>query len=264
MKQAIVLAAYGSRHEKAVASLDHIATRVRQSFPGVPVRLAYTSRTVRGHMKQQGQEADSVPKALDRLLDEGVTHAVIQSLHIIPGSEYHELLSLANDLMLRKGGFTRVEVGFPLVAGERGVERVARAIAELVPQCNTSHEAVIFMGHGTMHPGNAYYEALHAAIQEHDPSVHVGALEAEPGIDDILVRLARQNITRAHLLPFLFGAGWHAAKDMVGDHPESWKSRLEQAGIHCEAILKGAGEYDQLVQIWLDHLSDAMQRLQRG
>ena len=50
---------------------------------------------------------------------------------------------------------------------------------------------------------------------------------------------------------------------MVGDSETSWKTRLEQAGIQCEALLKGAGEYDGLVNIWLTHLHDALKRLNR-
>ncbi|WFS63634.1 sirohydrochlorin cobaltochelatase [Pseudodesulfovibrio thermohalotolerans] len=263
IRAAIVLAAFGSRHKNAMASLAHIMERVQAAYPDLPVRVAYTSKTIRGHMKRAGEAVDSVPTALDRLLDEGVTHVAVQSLHLIPGTEFHELLGLANELMLREDGFRRVEVGFPLVAGEAGIEEVADAVLSIAEQGKGENDAVLFMGHGTKHDGNVYYEALHRAFQERDPSVHLGAMEAEPGIDDILERFKRDGVRKAHLLPFLFGAGWHAARDMVGDGENSWKTRLERAGIECEAVLRGAGEYDILVDIWLGHLHDAMKRMSR-
>ena len=263
MSTAIVLAAFGSRHKNAMASLSHIVERVRAAYPDIPVRLAYTSKTIRGHMKKAGEDVDSVSAALDKLLDDGVTHVVIQSLHLIPGTEFHELLGLANECMLREGGFNRVEVGFPLVAGEAGLQQVADAVLDIAEQGKGENDAVLFMGHGTKHDGNVYYEALHRIFQERDPSVHMGAMEAEPGIDAIIERFKADGVKRAHLLPFLFGAGWHAARDMVGDSETSWKTRLEQAGIQCEAVLKGAGEYDALVNIWLAHLDDALKRLNR-
>ncbi|MGE4192674.1 MAG: sirohydrochlorin cobaltochelatase [Pseudodesulfovibrio sp.] len=263
MRIAIVLAAFGSRHKNAAASLTHITERVGQAYPDLPVRVAYTSKTIRGHMKKAGEDVDSVPAALDKLLSEGVTHVVIQSLHIIPGTEFHDLLALANEAMLREDGFRRVEVGFPLVAGEAGVEEVADVVLSIARQVKGENDAVLFMGHGTKHDGNVYYEALHRAFQKRDASVHMGAMEAEPGIDAVIERFKADGVKKAHLLPFLFGAGWHAARDMVGDSETSWKTRLGQAGIQCEALLKGAGEYDRLVNIWLTHLHDALKRLNR-
>ncbi|MBI9078618.1 MAG: sirohydrochlorin cobaltochelatase [Pseudodesulfovibrio sp.] len=261
MKTAIVLAAFGSRRENAMNSLEHITKRVQEAYPDVPVRVAYTSKTIRGHMKKAGEEVDSVPMALDNLLAEGVTHVAIQSLHLIPGTEFHELLSLANEQTLKDDGFNRVEVGFPLVAGEAGVEMIADTILSITPEGKETNDAVLFMGHGTKHDGNIYYEILHRAFQKRDRTIHMGAMEAEPGIDTIIKRFQKDGVKKAYLLPFLFGTGWHAARDMVGDDETSWKSRLEQAGIECEAILKGAGEYDRLVDIWLKHLDDAMKRM---
>jgi len=264
MNAAIVLAAFGSRNKNAMASLAHITERVRAAHPDVPVLVAYTSKTIRGHMQREGEAVDSVADALDRLHGEGVTHVAIQSLHLIPGTEFHELLALANQHMLAEGGFTRVEVGFPLVAGDPGVEAVADAILAIALEGKGENDAVLFMGHGTKHDGNVYYEALHRAFQERDSSVHLGAMEAEPGIDAVIARFKADGVKKAYLLPFLFGAGWHAARDMVGDGEASWKTRLEREGIACEAVLKGAGEYDGLVDIWLGHLADAMRRLARG
>lgn len=265
MKQAIVLAAFGSRHENAMDALEHIKNKVQAAYPGVPVLVAYTSKTIRGHMKKAGEEVDSVPMALDKLLAEGVTHVAIQSLHLIPGTEFHELLSLANDLMLKDDGFNRVEVGFPLVAGEAGVEKVADIIISIANEGKGDNDAVLFMGHGTKHDGNIYYETLHRAFQKRDKTIHMGVMEhtAEAGIDAIIKRFKEDGVKKAYLLPFLFGAGWHAARDMVGDGETSWMKRLEQAGIECKAVLKGAGEYTRLVDIWLKHLDDAMKRMSR-
>jgi sirohydrochlorin cobaltochelatase len=214
-------------------------------------------------MARAGEAVESVPDALDRLLAEGVTHVAVQSLHLIPGTEFHGLLELANERMLRRDGFSRVEVGFPLVAGEAGVDRVVDAILAEALDGRGEHDAVLFMGHGTKHDGNVYYDCLHHAFQARDKTVHMGAMEAEPGIDAIIDRFTASGVKRAYLLPFLFGAGWHAARDMVGEGEASWKSRLEDAGIECVAVLKGAGEYDSLVDIWLTHLDDAMRRLTR-
>lgn len=266
MKTAIVLAAFGSRHKNAMTALDHIREKVSAAYPDIPVQIAFTSKTIRGHMKKAGETIDSVPEALDKLLTEGVTHVAIQSLHLVPGKEFHELLALANSYMLRDDGFNRVEIGFPLVSGETDIDIVAEAILSIGQEGKGDHDAVLFMGHGTRQlDGGIYYDALHKAFQERDTTVHMGVMEHQEasGIDVMIARFKADGVKKAYLLPFLFGAGWHAARDMVGDDAESWKSRLESAGIECEAVLKGAGEYDRLVSIWLQHLSDAMRRMTR-
>ncbi|BDQ39001.1 sirohydrochlorin cobaltochelatase CbiKC [Pseudodesulfovibrio nedwellii] len=265
MKTAIVLAAFGSRNKNAMASLDHIIERVNEAYPDVPVRVAYTSSIIRGHMEKAGEAVDSVPMALEGLLEDGVTHVAIQSLHLIPGTEFHELLSLANDQMLKEDGFNRVEVGFPLVAGETGLEQVADIIMSIAEEGKGENDAVLFMGHGTRHDGSIYYEAMHRAFQKRDKTVHMGVMEhqKEAGIDVVIERFKADDVKKAYLVPFLFGAGWHVARDMIGDSETSWKSRLETAGIKCEPLLKGAGEYDRLVDIWLKHLDDALKRMNR-
>lgn len=265
-KTAIVLAAFGSRHKSAADSIEHITERVRAAYPDYPVRLAYTSKIIRGHMKKAGEKIESVPEALDKLLAEGVTHVVIQSLHLIPGMEFHELLGLANEHMLKDGGFTRVEVGFPLVAGEADMQEVADIILSIAKEGQGENDAVLFMGHGTRHDGAIYYESLHRLFQGSDKSVHMGVMEhnTKAGIDVFIERFKKDGVKKARLLPFLFGAGWHVARDMIGDGDNSWKSRLEEAGIQCEAVLKGAGEYDRLVNIWLKHLDDALKRVSRS
>lgn len=265
MKTAIVLAAFGSRHKNAKASIDHIVERVKAAYPDYPIRLAYTSSIIRGHMKKAGEDVESVPEALEKLLSEGITHVAIQSLHLIPGMEFHELLGLANDMMLKDDGFTRVEVGFPLVAGETDLDQVAEIILSIAEEGKGENDAVLFMGHGTRSDGSIYYEALHRAFQERDKTVHMGVMEhqKEAGIDVVIDRFKADGVKKAYLIPFLFGAGWHVARDMIGDADTSWKSRLEAVGIECEPLLKGAGEYDRLVNIWLKHLDDALKRMHR-
>lgn len=264
MNKAILLAAYGSRHENSIAALTHMENCVRAAWPDIEVAKAYTSHQVRGRMVKKGEQADSVPEALERLLSKGVKRVAIQSLHVIPGSEFHALPPLAEKFMSQKDGFDRIEIGLPLLAGEEDIEQVAQAIISVLPPHRKEQEAVILMGHGTMHSGNSYYSKLHDCIQQQDSDVFVGALEAEPSVQTIRSLLLAKGIKKAFLLPLLFGVGYHASKDMAGKASDSWKSILEESGICCEAILKGAAEYDELASIWLTHLNETMKRLDKN
>ena len=62
------------------------------------------------------------------------------------------------------------------------------------------------------------------------------------------------------LMPFLFVAGEHAAKDILGNDPESWKSELlQQKAYRIEGITKGLGYQPGIVAIFLNHLARVLQ-----
>ncbi|MGE4290903.1 MAG: sirohydrochlorin cobaltochelatase [Desulfovibrio sp.] len=263
MTFAILLAAYGSRKPDAQAALAHIRDLVRAVYPDIPCEVAYTSQHVRRMLAKSGEPAPGLRGSLEELAAQGLSRVVVQSLHVIPGREFHDILSLANEMILRDQGFERIEVGFPLLAGEHDLERVAEALLTIAARHAPENGAVLFMGHGSRHPGSEYYEALNEILQERNPLVFVAPIDG-PEILEARNRLAASGIRRAALLPFLFGAGWHALRDLAGDRPESWESLLTEGGVECEVVLKGAAEHSELSEIWLAHLHDAVERLKRG
>jgi sirohydrochlorin cobaltochelatase len=91
-------------------------------------------------------------------------------------------------------------------------------------------------------------------LRRRDPNVFVGTVEGAPGIEDIKAILIERGIKKAYLMPFMSVAGDHAKNDMAGNEEDSWKSILTRAGITCASILKGTAEYDEIVDIWLDHV----------
>ncbi len=267
MNSAILLAAHGSRRPESHAALESIAVRIRKAWPEIPVAIAITSAHVLKIMHHEGKAADNVKTALNKLHAQGIRRVAVQSLHIIPGREFHDLLVLANDLMVKDKRFERIEVGMPLLAGEDDLALVAKTLMSLVPDDRSKGEAVIFIGHGTTHPGNDFYPALNHKLQQLDPLVFLGVMgsdqDREPSLPTISKWLSRAGVTQAALLPFLFGAGFHVAHDMMGKKSDSWESVLATAGITCRGVLKGSSEYDELSDIWMAHLSDAMDRLKR-
>ena len=50
----------------------------------------------------------------------------------------------------------------------------------------------------------------------------------------------------------------HNHDDHDHHHGESWADRLSHAGIEAQMVFKGTGEYDEIVQIWLDRLKEAL------
>lgn len=261
-KKGILLVTFGSSVPEARVAFENIDRKVKAAFPGIPVRWAYTSSIIRKKLAKQGMHLDSVVTALAKMMDEGFTQVAVQSLHTIRGEEFDDLVHSAYAFKIMPEGITQLVVGAPLLSTEDDLNRVTAAILENLPQARRRDEAVVLMGHGTPHPSNAFYAALMFHLQRKDPNVFVATVEGAPDIDDVVRMLQERSLKKAYLIPFMSVAGDHARNDMAGDEDDSWKNVLAKAGIQTEALLKGTAEYDNMVEIWLDHLRIIMRHLQ--
>jgi sirohydrochlorin cobaltochelatase len=257
MKKGILLVAFGSTVPEAQVSFDNIERSVKKSLPGVPVYWSYTSRIIIKKMAKEGKHIATPAEALAKMMRENFTHVVVQSLHTVPGAEFHGMLKNVHKFGGMDKGIKKVLVGYPLMATSEDVQRVAEAIIKVIPRERKKKEGVVLMGHGTHHPADVYYAALAYHLQKLDPNVFVGTVEGWPEIDDIKADLKKRRIKRVYLMPFMSVAGEHARNDMAGPEQDSWKSILEQEGIQCLPVLKGTAEFQEFVDIWVDHLKSA-------
>ena len=252
-KVGILLVAFGSSEASAQVSFDNIDRKVKEAYPGIPVRWAYTSHIIRNKLAKQGKMLDSPEVALAKMRDEKFTHVAVASLHTIPGAEYHDLRRSVGAFKIM-GGFDRVILAYPLMATQEDMARVVEAIIATIPKERKKDEAVVLMGHGTHHPSNAFYAALMFQLQLKDPNIFVGTVEGYPDLDLIQEMLHEKKIKKLYLMPFMSVAGDHAKNDMAGDEDDSWKSVLTKAGFECVPVLKGTAEYDEFADIWVDHV----------
>ena len=262
MKKGILLVAFGSTIPEAQVSFENIEKSVKKTFPGVEVYWSYTSRIIIKKMAKQGKHLSTPEEGLAKMMREDFTHVAVQSLHTIPGEEFHGLVENVHQFAGMSKGIKKVLVGYPLLATSEDVQRVAKAIIKTVPETRKKREGVVLMGHGSHHPANVYYAALNYHVQKLDPNIFVGTVGGWPEIDDIKVDLEKRGVKKVYLMPFMSVAGDHARNDMAGPEEDSWKSILEKEGIKCLPVLKGTAEYPEFVDIWLDHLRTAMEHFQ--
>ena len=89
---AIVLASFGTTVPEAVGALVHIQEKVKSAFPGVPVKITFTSSIIRKVWKERQGEAqvwldkgipeeilyvENIFSTFGRLLDEGDRKSVV-------------------------------------------------------------------------------------------------------------------------------------------------------------------------------------------
>jgi sirohydrochlorin cobaltochelatase len=255
MKKGILLVAFGSTIPEAQVSFENIDRSVKKAFPGVEVYWSYTSRIIIAKMAKEGKHMVTPAEALARMMREKFTHVAVQSLHVIPGAEFHGLVQNVRRYEGMSKGIEQVLVGYPLLATSEDLQQVAEAMIKVIPPERKKKAAVVFMGHGTHHPANVYYAALNYHVQKLDSNIFVGTVEGWPEIDDVIEDLKKGGLNKAYLIPLMSVAGDHARNDMVGPEENSWKSILEKEGIKCEPVLKGLAEYQEFVDIWVNHLN---------
>ena len=261
MKKGILLVAFGSTIPEAQVSFENIDRSVKKRFPGVEVYWAFTSRIIIAKMAKEGKNLSTPVEALAKMMGEKFTHVAVQALHVIPGEEFHGLVQNVRRFEGMSKGIEQITVGYPLLATSEDLQRVAKAMLTIIPPERTKKDAVLFMGHGTHHPADVYYAALNYHLQKLGNNIFVGTVEGWPEIDYLIEDLKKGGVEKAYLMPLMSVAGDHARNDMAGPEANSWKSILEKEGIKCEPVLKGLAEYQEFVDIWLDHLKTALSQL---
>jgi len=249
---AILLVAFGTSDPEAKKAFVNIEKLTRAKFPGHEVRWAYTSEMIRKKLAKKGEILLSPDEALVKLKEDGFKNVYAQSLHIIPGEEFHQVVMVASKF---KKDFEKLTLSPPLLNSMDDVRKSVRIMLAKVPAVRKKEDAVLFMGHGSgKHPSDMIYVATAYAVEKSDGNAFLATVDGNPSLDEVLARLKERKIKKAYLLPFMSVAGDHAKNDMAGDEPDSWKSMLAKNGIESIAVMKGMAEYDEIVDIWLEHL----------
>ncbi|MGI6253425.1 MAG: sirohydrochlorin cobaltochelatase [Aminivibrio sp.] len=260
-KEAVLLVAFGTSEPEARGAIGRIVEVTRKSFPEAEVRLAYTSNIIRRKiLREEGLEIDSPLLALAKMQDEGFSSVTVQSLHIIPGEEYHQLSAAVEAFRSIEGkyGFERLSLGAPLLFTLEDYKKTVALLKKKYGPLGEGGGAVVFMGHGTHHWANGAYSQMQALFDHEGLPFVVGVVEDFPGLDMVKKRLSAMRPSRVTLVPFMVVAGDHARNDMADeDDPASWISELRKEGYSVEAVLRGLGDGEGLAELFTEHIREA-------
>lgn len=265
----IILAAHGSRLPEALAALEAFARRVAGAHPECVVRPARTMGEMhRGRHLRPLFGARSVDAAFLEMARLKVARVAVQSLHVVAGGEFAEVLEGAGRAR-KSGAFAAVAVGGPLVRDPADAAAVADALLASLPRERVPGDAVAVMGHGATGPAREIYAALAKELSRRDALVFFSTLDrtredaARPGsnIGRLCEALVRSGARRAWLVPFFSVAGAHARRDLAGDEGHSWRGALSRAGIECLPVLSGLLELPRFARVFQDRLDEALAEL---
>ncbi len=285
-RTAIVLASFGTTVPTAVSSIINIQKEIEQTFPGVPVKISFTSNIIRSVWKKRQSEASKwldqgIPEeilygkniiaTLGDLLEEGYKDIIVQPSHIFFMEQSHDLnqyvsaLASIRTMKAKWRPFGKLVMGRPALGmpGDRYSyhEDLEKALKTLKADVNSAREkgaALVYMAHGNEHMSVGIYGEAQKKMRELYPDVqtYFGAVEGFPSLDDVVINLSHCQSKKVLLKPFMIVAGDHAINDMASSEDDSWKSVLRKAGFQVTPILKGLGENRAFSRIFVDHIKD--------
>lgn len=263
-KQAILIASFGTSVPSARKAIDNLVATTKKAFPGVEVRLAFTSNIIRRKLKREGKKnVPSTPvEALAALNDEGFNKVCVVSTHIIPGAEYDDVKGVVKAFSSLKGkyGFKKLTLGKAALNSVEACDEVADILVRRFAKV-PADEAIVLMGHGTPHHiANAMYCQLQVALNKKaDGRFFIGTVENTPLIEDVIAGLKKAGYKKALLSPLMVVAGDHAQNDLAGkDDPESWLNLIKKEGIAVDTYLYGLGEDKNFAAYFVNNLKAAM------
>ena len=234
-KRALLTVSFGTAAEEArLEEIGGVEEALRRRVPELSFARAYTSPTIRRILANRGIAVPSLEEALEEQLSAGVEQLYILPTHLLPGYEYDAIAATVESFRPR---FRDLRLA-PRVLMERWRKLLG--------------QTVVLVGHGTAHPGNLVYPALQGVLSlAGRGDILVGAIEGWPGLEELLPVLERQGAERVILAPLLLTAGTHVREDIAGPGPESWKSRLEAAGLTVHPVLEGLGRLPQVQGLYV-------------
>ncbi len=255
--QAILVVSFGTSYADTRAkTIDATETRIAEAFPGYDIRRAFTSKMIIKVLRERDNMLVDTPEdALKKLYEEGYSTVIVQSLHIINGSEYHDTVAVCNKY---KRGFAHFSVGTALLNATADYKQVAEIFVKHSPELKDG-EALLLMGHGSVHGSNAAYPALDYTFKQMGHShVHIGTVEGYPELPEVIDLIAPQKYRKIYMMPLMLVAGDHAQNDMAGDEEDSWKTLLENEGYEAVPLLIGMGEMPEIQELFVTHLKQAI------
>ena len=273
-KELLVVSFGTSFNDSRAQDIGGIEKALQAAYPDWSVRRAFTAQIIINHVQaRDGEKIDNMDQALQRAVDNGVKHLVIQPTHLMHGAEYDELCAAAESY---KDKIESIEIAEPLLGevGKDGSETNAdkKAVAEALTaeavkaagyesleDAAKDSTAFVFMGHGTSHAAAVTYTQMQTQMEELAyGNVYIGTVEGKPAetaCEAVIERIKEAGYTKVVLRPLMVVAGDHANNDMAGDDDDSWKSQFlaSRAFDTVTCQIGGLGGIPAIEQIYVEH-----------
>lgn len=259
-KPAIIIAAFGTS-SRAKAPLAIFQAALEKQFPDHELFWAYTSEIICRKL-----ELPTIKETLAKVEAAGYRKAVVQPLHIFPGTEYQQLAETCEYFP-----------GLRVFLCETLLHRwdfVNKTLAVIKEDFLPADQGLNLLAlHGTplaADPVNIVYLGLAQLVSDLYPNVLAASIEGVPDHTAVLAQIKRNKLAEQYkkirIIPMMYMAGMHAEKDLMGK-TNSWRSKLEDMGfsVDCPRVeyenktyFKGLAYYPELISFFMDRLQRSL------
>ncbi|MDR2459608.1 MAG: sirohydrochlorin cobaltochelatase [Deltaproteobacteria bacterium] len=280
---AIVLATHGTTDPVDLVDLLSLENRIKDAFPCYDIHMSFMNRKILQVWRDRAKDSNFkkyFPQVSERfyniknpiatlglIQDLGPRLVLMQPLQLIDGPEYHDLVSIVENLRKIKC-FDRYDVPFPWIGlggpalglgdGQKeNLFRVANALAYLFNQAKELKAAVVLIAdlNGGVNPG--VYNHLKLVLRNnYDCEIHVGLPESRQGIREILGKLEKKLPPPGPILmaPLTLVMGQELREDLNGPQPDSWVNLIKASGYSVVTHMEGLGSNEIFSEIFVETL----------
>lgn len=245
-KKAILIVNFGTTHfDTRKNTIEVLINEVKEKFYGFEIRECYTSRIILKKLREKNIFIDNPVEAMERLKNEGYTYIIIISSNVVDGVEYKALVKNIKHFC---GDFKEIRIAPPLLNTNTSFLKVSKTLNGYFGNPKEK-EAYLFVGHGTLDSSDSAYPCMDYIFKYLGYSYYMGTIKGFPSINEIKEILAKDDIKKVTLIPFLIVAGEHAKNDIAN----IWKEELEKNGFEVKLNLTSLGSIKEIRDIFIEN-----------
>ena len=253
-KKAIFLVHFGTTHDDTRnKTIEKLNEQARQKYEDYDFFEAYTSRMILKKLSDRGMIKNTPSQVMEKLVENSYEEVLVLPSYIISGMEYE---TLKQELAEYENHFKSVIFAKPLLEKPGDYKIIVDTFKDIVPK--KEDEALVLVCHGTDSPIGACYTMLEYMFSQAGmDNVYTVSTKAFPLIEDVIIKMKRKGIKSLIMTSFMFVAGEHAKNDMAVDFKEEFEANNIEVR---EVIIKGLGEYQEIRDIYLSHMDEAIKK----
>jgi len=260
-KPAIIIVTFGTSSQ-AKPPLEIFQQQLDKQFQEYEIFWAYSSNII-----CRKKKIPTLSESLAHVEAAGFRNAVVQPLHVFPGTEYLQLAEtceyfpglriILSETLLHRWNFVKETLGVvekDFLSPEEGLNILAVHGTPLVAD-----------------PVNSAYLGLEKLVSDRYLNVLAASIEGIPDSSAVFAKVKRKQLNdlfkKVKIIPMMYLAGMHAEKDLMGDE-NSWRTTLEAMNfkVECSIIryeqveyFKGLAYYPEIIIFFTNRLRRSLE-----
>lgn len=249
LKRAILITAYGTNYENE--ALSNFEKDIKQGFPEFYIRRAFTSDSMRKHLKEREIIVESPYEALCTLSEDGFGIVYIMPAFITPDKDYDRV---ANAKEYYEEHFYELKLSSALLQSKGDYEKLCSVLMDEYKADDEKH-AYVFVRRDKSAKSDEEYNKLQKLFDKKASGFHI-LREGEDELEDLSYNLKKNSISEISLVPFSMWAS--STDDKESGSTNNLNEVLSGNGFNVNTIEQGLEGLEAVRDLLVDKLKSAV------